>query len=118
MGLLFMLYLTRVSWVQKAIDRTIQRTLERTGLVRVMDYELLLRIQHGYVISEMEVVENSKLANKALKESRPWDHGVVVLAIKSDGKALAGIPNAETILRVGDVATVYGEEHHIQKLFG
>lgn len=117
-GLGLLLYLTKVSWVQRAIDKTIQRTLEKTGLVRVMDYELLLRIQHGYVISEMEIFADTKIADQSLRQSRPWDEGVVILSVKSNGKDLPGIPNANTVLRSGDVVTVYGEEHNIHKLFG
>ena len=116
-GLALLLYLTRVSWVERAIDKVIQRTLAQTGLVRVMDYELLLRIQHGYVISEMEILSDSAIANQSLRQSRPWDKGVVILSVKTDGKDALGIPNANTVLRVGDVVTVYGEEHHIHKLF-
>jgi TrkA-C domain len=116
-GLLGMIYLSRVGWIQRAIDRTIQRALERTGLVRVMDYELLLRIQHGYVVSEIEMLSTMPLADKSLRQSRPWDHGVVILAVKTDGKPGKGIPNADTVLREGDAVTVYGEEHHIRRLF-
>lgn len=116
-GLGLLLYLTRVSWVQRAIDKAIQRTLEKSGLVRVMDYELLLRIQHGFVVSEVEIVANTPIVNQSLRQSRPWDHGVVILAVKTDGKANAGLPNAKTVLREGDVVTVYGEEHHIKRLF-
>lgn len=116
-GLGLLLYLTRVSWIQRTIDKTIQHTLERTGLVRVMDYELLLRIQHGYVVSEMEILADSKIANQSLQQSRPWDHGVVILSVKSGGKDRPGIPNADTILLVGDVVTVYGEEQNIRKIF-
>lgn len=116
-GLGLLLYLTKVSWVQRAIDKTIQRTLEQTGLVRVMDYELLLRIQHGFVVSEVDIAETTPVVNKSLRQSRPWDHGVVILAVKTDGKANEGLPNANTVLRVGDVVTVYGEEHHIKRLF-
>jgi Trk K+ transport system NAD-binding subunit len=117
LGLGLLLYLTKVSWVQRAIDKLIQRTLERTGLVRVMDYELLLRIQHGFVVSEVDIVASSAVVNKSLGQSRPWDHGVVILAVKTDGKANEGLPNAGTVLREGDVVTVYGEEHHIKRLF-
>jgi Trk K+ transport system NAD-binding subunit len=116
-GLCLLLYLTRVSWVQRGIDKMIQRTLEQTGLVRVMDYELLLRIQHGYVISQVEIMGDSPIANQSLRRSRPWDHGVIVLSIKSGGKDLPGIPSADTTLSIGDVVTLYGEEHHIRALF-
>ena len=116
-GLGLLLYLTRVSWVQRAIDKTIQRTLEKTGLVRVMDYELLLRIQHGFVVSEVDITSETPIVNQSLSQSRPWDRGVVILAVKRDGKANEGLPNAGTTLQVGDVVTVYGEEHHIKRLF-
>ena len=116
-GLGLLLYLTSLSWVQRSIDKVIQRTLERSGLVRAMDYELLLRIQHGFVVSEVEIVANTPIVNQSLRRSRPWDHGVVILAVKTDGKANEGLPNASTVLHVGDVVTVYGEEHHIKRLF-
>jgi hypothetical protein len=116
-GLGLLLYLTRVSWVQRAIDKLIQRTLERTGLVRIMDYELLLRIQHGFVVSEVDIDAETPIVNQSLRQSRPWDHGVVILAVKTDGKANEGLPNASTVLREGDVVTVYGEEHLIKRLF-
>jgi len=116
-GLGLLLYLTRVSWVQRAIDKVIQRTLEKTGLVRVMDYELLLRIQHGFVVSEIDILATTPVVDRSLSQSRPWDHGVVILAVKTDGKANQGLPNANTVLRAGDVVTVYGEEHNIRKLF-
>jgi hypothetical protein len=117
LGLGLLLYLTRVSWVQRAIDMVIQRTLERSGLVRIMDYELLLRIQHGFVVSEVDIIATTPIVNQSLRQSRPWDHGVVILAVKTDGKANEGLPNANTVLRDGDVVTVYGEEHHIKRLF-
>ena len=82
-----------------------------------MDYELLLRIQHGFVVSEVDIIASTPIVNQSLRQSRPWDHGVVILAVKTDGKANEGLPNASTVLREGDVVTVYGEEHHIKRLF-
>jgi len=40
-----------------------------------------------------------------------------VASVKTGGKDLLGIPNAGTVLRTGDIVTVYGEEHHIHRLF-
>lgn len=118
LGLSGMIYLTRVAWIQRAIDRTIQRALERSGFVRIMDYELLLRIQHGYVVMEIEILPTMALVDQSLRESRPWDHGVVILAATSDGKKDHGMPSADTILKSGDVVTVYGQENSIRHLFG
>lgn len=112
--IVFMFYLFRVSWVQRAFDHVIQHALERIGLVRVLDYEMLLRIQSGYCVSEIEVLPDTPVVNKTLRESRPWDHGVVILAIKRDGNTIPGLPGPTETLLVGDLLTVYGEEHKVK----
>ena len=115
-GLAVILYLTRVSWVQSWMDKVIQSTLKRAGIVHVMDYELLLRVNHGYVVMEVDVLEGSPLANHSLRETRPWDHGVIILAVARNGEKLQGIPNADTIILPGDVLTTYGKQSSVHKL--
>ena len=109
-GLLALYFISRLGWVQKALDHLIQHALERAGLVRALDYELLLRIQHGYVVSEVEVLPDTYLAGRTLSDTRPWDRGVVILAIKRDGKTNPGIPSRDDLIQPGDVLTAYGKE--------
>ena len=109
-GLLGLYFISRLGWVQKALDHLIQHALERAGLVRALDYELLLRIQHGYVVSEIEVLPDTYLAGRTLRDTRPWDRGVVILAIKRDGKTHPGIPSRDDLIQSGDVLTAYGKE--------
>jgi len=109
-GLLALYFLSRLGWVQKALDHFIRRALERAGLVRALDYELLLRIQHGYVVSEIEVLPQTYLAGRTLRDSRPWDRGVVILAITRDGETHPGIPSRDDLIQPGDVLTAYGKE--------
>ena len=109
-GLLALYFISRLGWVQKALDHLIQHALERAGLVRALDYELLLRIQHGYVVSEIEVLPDTYLAGRTLRDTRPWDRGVVILAIKRDGKTHPGIPSRDDLIQPGDVLTAYGKE--------
>lgn len=109
-GLAVLFFVSRLSLFQKVVDRLIQRALERTGMVRALDYELLLRIQHGYVVSEIEVMPDTFLAGRTLRDSRPWDRGVVVLAIKRDGETIPGIPSRDDLIKAGDVVTAYGKE--------
>ncbi|MBL9184365.1 MAG: TrkA C-terminal domain-containing protein [Verrucomicrobiaceae bacterium] len=109
-GLLALYFISRLGWVQKALDHLIQHALERAGLVRALDYELLLRIQHGYVVSEIEVLPDTYLAGRTLRDSRPWDRGVVILAIKRDGETHPGIPSRDDLIQPGDVLTAYGKE--------
>jgi hypothetical protein len=105
-----LLTLSRVGWLQRLLDRVIHRALEHAGMVRALDYELLLRIQHGYVVSEIEVLPDPLLAGRTLRESRPWDLGVVILAIKRDGETRRGIPSRDDLIEPGDVLTAYGKE--------
>jgi hypothetical protein len=65
--LIILMALSRVGWLQRFFDRAIQRTLERTGMVRALDYELLLRIQHGYVVSEIEVLRSTVRMSRATR---------------------------------------------------
>lgn len=109
-GLLVLHFVSRLGWVQKILDYLIQHALERAGLVRALDYELLLRIQHGYVVSEIEVLPDTYLAGRTLRDTRPWDRGVVILAIKRDGKTHPGIPSRDDLIQSGDVLTAYGKE--------
>ena len=115
-GIVLLMYFFRLSWFQRLLDHFIQRTLERAGLVRVLDYELLLRIQHGYVVSEVEVLPDTFLAGRTLRESRPWDRGVVILAIKRDGETQHGIPSRDDMVKEGDVVTAYGKESSLQAM--
>lgn len=109
-------FISRLTWFQNAVDHLIQRGLEGTGMVRALDYELLLRIQHGYVVSEIEVLPDTYLAGRLLRDSRPWDRGVVILAIKREGKTQHGIPNRDDLVQAGDVLTAYGKESALQAM--
>lgn len=105
-----LLSLSRVGWLQRLLDRVIHRALEHAGMVRALDYELLLRIQHGYVVSEIEVLPGTYLAGRTLRDSRPWDRGVVILSIKRDGETRPGIPSRDDLINAGDLLTAYGKE--------
>jgi hypothetical protein len=115
-GALVLLFLSRIGWLQKLLDRVIRYTLERTGMVRALDYELLLRIQYGYVVSEIEILPNTYLAGRALRDSRPWDRGVVILFIKRDEEMVPGLPGPADIIQAGDVVTAYGKEQSLQAM--
>lgn len=115
-GVVLLMALSRMGWLQKLFDRVIQRTLERTGMVRALDYELLLRIQHGYVVSEIEVLPDTYLAGRTLRDSRPWDRGVIILSIKRDDQLIPGLPGPSDKVLAGDVLTAYGKEQSLQAM--
>ena len=111
-----LLTLSRVGWLQRLLDRIIQHTLEKAGMVRALDYELLLRIQHGYVVSEIEVLPDTVLAGRTLRDSRAWDRGVIILAIKRNEEMVPGLPGPADMILAGDVLTAYGKEKSLLAL--
>ena len=115
-GIILLLLLVKIGVIQRLLDHAIQRTLEKAGLVRALDYELLLRIQSGFCVSEIEVLPDSWVAGKPLKVSRPAEWGVLIMAIARNGEVMGGIPGPRTVIAAGDVVTAYGQDHDLKKL--
>lgn len=116
LSLVLLLTLSRIGWLQRFLDHVIQGMLERSGVVRALDYELLLRIRHGYVVSEIEVQPGTFLAGRTLRDARPWDRGVIILAVRRSDEFLPGLPGPATRIETGDVLTAYGQENALQAL--
>ena len=115
-GIVIIFLLFRIGFLQRVLDHLIQRTLEKAGLVHALDYELLLRIQAGMCVSEIEILPDTILAGRRLKDSRPADHGVLILSITREGQVVASVPGATTVVEAGDVVTAYGHEDDLKKL--
>ncbi len=115
-GLLGLVLLSKIKILGVAVDAVIQLTLERAGVSHVLDYDLLLRVQSGYCVSEIDVLEDNPLAGSSLAETRPADQGIIVLGITTNDGVFHGVPGPSDRVEVGDVITVYGKEGAIQKL--
>ncbi len=115
-GLALFLGLVNLSFVKRLLDWGIRFTLRRAGVVRALDYDLLLRVEAGYCISEVEVLESCLLANHRLKESRPADRGIIVLGINRPGGEFIGAPGPEDLIATGDIITVYGHDDAIKEI--
>jgi hypothetical protein len=108
--------LGRLTIVRKSLDSLIAMSLKQAGLVRALDYELLLRVDHGYGVSEYLMEADNPLVGRELRESRPWDIGVVVLALRRDGVMIPGIPGPRDIVCDGDVLVLYGQDSDVRRL--
>ncbi len=111
-----LLLLFKIGIFQRLLDHLIQHALEKAGLVRALDYELLLRIQSGFCVSEIEILPDTCLAGRMLKVTRPADWGVLIMAIARNGDVMPGIPGPRTMVQAGDVVTAYGHDHDLKKL--
>jgi hypothetical protein len=108
--------MSRLDFIRKTLDHIISYSLTQAGLVRALDYELLLRVEHGYVVSEYLIEPANPLVGKKLRESRPWDLGVIVLAIRRNDELLPGIPGPGDTIEPGDVVVLYGQEQDAKRL--
>lgn len=115
-GLLVLFLLAKVGIIEHLIDKSIRRALKGMGMIHVADYDLLLRIQAGYCVSEIEVGEEFPMVGKALGESRPADVGVIVLGIMKPSGSFLGAPNRHQKIEIGDTLVVYGTEAAIDSL--
>ena len=115
-GLAIFVFVFNLGFVKRIMDSLIRNTLEKAGLSHALDYELLLRVESGYCISEVEILDSCRLAGKMLKETRPADDGIIVLGITRLDGAFCGTPGPTERIERGDVITVYGKEEVIRHL--
>ena len=116
-GVLALLFLSgRVPFVIRIVDWVVRTTLERSGAVRALDYEKLLRIRQGFSVSEIAVEANGWLDGRRLAELRARDEGLNVIAIVNPDGQYQGMPRGTTELQAGQTLIVYGPDAAIQSL--
>jgi hypothetical protein len=116
LGVLVLYILANTGFIRRPMDAVMRYSLERAGVVRAMDYELLLNVQNGYCVSDFRIGSDHPFVGKALYESRPSDQGIVILGVtKSDGSFI-GTPNKDEVLEYGDTVMVYGSEEAVDKM--
>lgn len=111
LGLFFQL-----RFIKKPLDLLQRWLLESAGNLRAVDYEVLLKVKHGFCVSDLEISDGHPMAGKALLESRPADMGIVVLGIYHRGGRFEGAPNKEAVVSAGDTIMVYGSEEAVDSL--
>jgi TrkA-C domain len=102
--------------VDAALTRIIRRALGRWTDLDVRDWAGLLELEGGYTVAELEVEEADWISGRALSALTLRDEGIVVLGIHRHGGTYVGAPDGETVIRAGDVLTVYGLEDRVEEL--
>lgn len=98
-----------LKFITKPLDALMKKALEKSGVVRALDYDLLLKLEDGYCVSEITIEPGHPWANKKLKVSRPSDSAVVILNIRHADGRFTGAPNKDQIINEGDEVMVYGD---------
>jgi len=108
--------LMNVGWIKRPLDALMRRLLTRVGVIRALDYEVLLHVQDGFSVSEVELVEGHPFVGQALGATRPSDRGIVILGIHRKDGTFAGVPGKHAILHAGDVAMIYGSDAAVKRM--
>jgi len=66
-------FLINTSILRKPLDILMRYWLERSGVVRALNYELLLNVHNGFCVSDFKIESGHPLAEKPLVLSRPND---------------------------------------------
>jgi hypothetical protein len=115
-GLLLITLLAASRPVDRVLTRLIRRALSRFSDLDVRDYSAVLELEGGYTVAELLVEEQDWVAGRRLAEVTLRDEGVVVLGVHRGGGAYVGAPDGDTIVRPGDVLTLYGREERVCEL--
>jgi hypothetical protein len=116
LSILVLYILASTGFIRRPMDALMKYSLEKAGVVRALDYELLLNVEHGYCVSDFNITEGHHFEGKPLHQSRPNDQGIVVLGIKKSDGTFVGTPNKDEILVSGDTLMVYGSEEAVDKM--
>jgi 4-amino-4-deoxy-L-arabinose transferase-like glycosyltransferase len=102
--------------VDRILTRLIRRALGRWSDLDVRDYSAVLELEGGYAVAELLVEDSDWIAGRRLAEVTLRDEGVVVLGVRRGRGAYLGAPDGDTIVRAGDVLTLYGREDRVCEL--
>lgn len=116
LGLMTMWLVFTSRWVDKTISRVIEKALLKWTSLDVRDYVALLHLANGYVVVELQIDEGDWVAEKPLLDCRLSDEGVLVLGINRRGGKYIGSPNGHTIVKAGDVLSLYGPIDRLEEL--
>ncbi|MGB0775192.1 MAG: TrkA C-terminal domain-containing protein [Akkermansiaceae bacterium] len=108
--------LSHIGPVRRSMDAMMKFSLARVGAVRAVDYDSLLNVQDGFLVSDVHIDDEHPLAEMALKASRPSDHGIVILGIHKKDGSFVGAPGKHDHIHAGDRIMVYGSEESVDKM--
>lgn len=109
--------LLNIRWIKRPLDHLMRRLLTGAGVIRALDYEVLLHVKEGFSVSEVELWTGHPFVDRSLAESRPNDLGIVILGIHRKDGSFIGAPGKNARLHAGDVAMIYGSDVAVKRMY-
>ena len=111
LGLFGIFLFARSHYIYNVMRKLITKALVKWTKLRIYDYEQMLGLSKGYVISRIIVKEESWLSEKRLSDLKL--EGALILAIyrKVNGEEkYIGAPKGDTVIKPGDVLICYARQ--------
>ena len=115
-GLLVLLVLSRSAFLNRQLTRVLRVLFARMPLLRLQDYEALLRVDKGYAVAHLGVEQDAWLCGRTLRDLDLISEGLLVLSLERVGGFVVGTPGPHTKLRAGDQLLIYGQEDDVTHL--
>ncbi len=111
-GLIIMFILARSKAFYSVLKKITANFMNKNYQTFLCDYEEILGVSRGFIISKIYVKDKSWMVGKSLQELKLDKEGTLVLSISrvpSEENALfIGVPKADTIIEPEDILTCYG----------
>jgi hypothetical protein len=115
-GVAVLLGLSRLRFVNRAVEVVIGWALNRWTNLNVRDYAELLQLSGEYTVTEKHVKEGDWVEGRKLSECDLDQEGVVVLGIQRGDDSYLGAPRASTEIYPGDTLILYGRSDTLAEL--
>ncbi|MFC5050150.1 TrkA C-terminal domain-containing protein [Rubritalea spongiae] len=115
-GVLGVAFVANFKPIKKPVDAIIMKSLKSAGLVKSVGYELLLKVQDGYSVSEVMIYSEHPWCGKSLVDSRPSDAGVVILNVRHKNGGFTGAPDKDFTIKEGDELMIYGADPDVMRV--
>ena len=109
-GLVLIYFIFKSQIIYRGTKKIIVNILKKNPKLLLQDYQELLGLEKGFVISKITVENDSWLVNKRLIDLKLDREGSLILAIERKNKSFVGAPSGHTQINEGDKVTVYGRE--------
>ncbi|MGB5983208.1 MAG: TrkA C-terminal domain-containing protein [Nonlabens sp.] len=116
-GMGFIFWALRTKWVDRALNKFINRLLRKYTSIDVHDFEAVLHLKDDYKISEARVDHDGWMCNRTLQELDLREEGITVLGVDRSGHGYFGSPSGEFVILPEDRVTLYGKAEGIQSLY-
>lgn len=119
LGIFLIYQFVRSKIIYKFMKDYIVQFFERKNKLQIYDYQEILGLSKGFVISQINIEESSYIANKLINELNLAQEDMLILSVerKRGGKYdFIGTPNGDTAILVGDTLTCYGRSDAIKRV--